>query len=109
MLQRALTGGEIGASGLTDQFFHLTVFGKSAETFLRKYQPVIDLDFENPAGGGDQLDFNIIFFFKLSFQPGSAWLIVSRGTILDGNFHQFLLDCPTDQNDSGCIQQRALL
>jgi hypothetical protein len=95
--------------GSSDQLFDLTVFGKPAETFLGKYQPLIDLDFIHPTGGGDQLDSGIIFFLELSFQPGSTRFIVSRRAILYGNSHHFLLDSPTTQNDPGCILQRALL
>ena len=58
----------------------------------QKYQPLIDLDFIYPTGGGDQLDSGIIFFLELSFQPGSTRFIISRCTIFYGNFHQLLPD-----------------
>jgi hypothetical protein len=51
--QDGLPGGKIQLIRSTDQFFHLTIFGKSAETFLGEDQPVIDLDFIHTTGGGD--------------------------------------------------------
>ena len=51
--QDGLPGGKIQLIRSTDQFFHLTIFGKPAETFLGEYQPVIDFDFIHTTGGGD--------------------------------------------------------
>jgi hypothetical protein len=70
-----------------NQLLYFTVPGKSAQPFLGEDQFIVDTDLIHTPGRGDEFDIGIIFFLQISFQPGSTRLIVSSGTVLDGNFH----------------------
>ena len=74
----------------SDQLFHLSVMGKSAQTFLGKYQPVVDSDFVYATAGGDQLDLGVILFLQFGFQPGSTRFVISCGAVFYGYSHCYL-------------------
>lgn len=68
---------------------NLTLIGKAARLFFRKYQPVVGHDFVHSVGTGNKFHFRVRPEILLQFflQPGGPGPVISPLAIFNGDLH----------------------